>query len=319
MKIIFFGSAGFGIPCLEALADSTDQLVHIFTQPARPAGRGKNPKPTPVANWALERSIPCTETADINTPQMIEALVAHKADLLVVIAFGQKISRQVIDLFPKGAINVHSSLLPKYRGAAPINHALINGETETGISIITLADRMDAGNVLDATKMTIEKTDTAETIGDKLALTAPALLTETIDKIAADTAVYVAQDESKVTLARKLKKSDGFIDWSESSESIVNKIRGLCPWPGVQTDYLSNKTKKQFRVTIQKAQSLEPQQENQPPFGAIDNDLNVICGSGKLKILQIKPAGGRVMDFKDFVNGRHVTPDDMFMTIDKAD
>jgi len=147
MNIVYLGSGEFGIECLNALADSSHSLAFIVTQPPHPAGRGRKPRPTPVARWADTNSIPFIETDNINTPQIIDKIAALQPDLIIVIAFGQKIGSKIINLPPKGTINVHASLLPKYRGAAPINWAIINGETETGISIITLAEEMDAGTI----------------------------------------------------------------------------------------------------------------------------------------------------------------------------
>ena len=318
MRIVYFGSSSFGIPSLRALGGSDHDLVGIFTQPARPAGRHKTPQPTPVAEWAKDNSIACSEAENINTRENLAAVAACRADLLVVIAFGQKISREVIDLHPKGAINVHASLLPKYRGAAPINAAIIEGETETGVSIITLADKMDAGFILGQAKTDIAPDDTAESVHDKLAELSPPVLMEAIGKIVAGTAVYSRQDESLVTIARKLKKSDGFIDWSRPAEEIANRTRGLWPWPGAQTDYVSAKTSKCCRVTI--AQSCVVSAAGSAPgtYGVFDEDLNVICGKDRLKILKIKPSGSGLMDFKAFVNGRATSPGDLFMPIEEG-
>jgi len=315
MRIVYFGSSSFGIPSLRALGESGHDLVGIFTQPARAAGRHKTPQPTPVAEWAKDNSIACSEAENINTRQNLDAVAACGGDLLVVIAFGQKISREVIDLYPKGAINVHASLLPKYRGAAPINAAIMGGETETGVSIITLADRMDAGFVLGQAKMDIAPDDTAESLHDKLAKLSPSVLMETIAQIVAGTAVYSRQDESLVTFAHKLKKSDGFIDWSRPAEKIANMARGLWPWPGAQTDYVSAKTSKCCRVTIAQACVAPAAGSGGGRYGVFDEDLNVICGKDRLSILKIKPAGSALMDFKDFVNGRTTSPGDLFMPI----
>jgi methionyl-tRNA formyltransferase len=317
MKITFFGSGDIGIPCLEALKASPNELCGIFTQPARPAGRKRTPTPTPVANWAKENGVRCTESENINSPDMAEQIAACGGRLLVVIAFGQKISQEVVALHPAGAINVHASLLPKYRGAAPINRAVINGETQTGISIITLADRMDAGAVLARAKIAIETDDTAETLHDKLAQIAPKTLLETIEAIETGTAVYTSQDETEVTFAHKLTKSDGFIDWAASAKDINNKIRGLWPWPGAQTIFVSAKTGKTCRVTIAKAHVVGAATGNQERFGVLDDNLNVICSRDALKIGRLKPAGGSLMDFKAFVNGRDVRPHDRFERIEE--
>ena len=166
MKIIYCGSGEFGVPCLEAIAGYKHQLVHVFTQPSHPAGRGLKPRPTPVAQWAQNHSIDHTEVADINVADVREKIAALKAELMVVIAFGQKLSNDIITLPRHGAINVHASLLPKYRGAAPINWAIINGDMQTGISIITLAQTMDVGEILAQEKTDILADDTASSLHD---------------------------------------------------------------------------------------------------------------------------------------------------------
>ncbi len=319
MKIVYFGSGQIGVPSLQALSDSADhQLVGIFTQPARQAGRKQKPTPTPVAAWAMDNSVPCTEAENINSPDMIQKVTDCKADLLVVVAFGQKISNKVIALFEKGAINVHASLLPKYRGAAPVNWAVINNETETGVSIITLAEKMDAGSILAQSAISIAPDDTAQTVSDDLAQLAPKVLLDTIAEIDAGSAVYKQQDVSKVTFAPKLKKSDGFINFSDPAETIAAKIRGLCPWPGAQADYFSQKSSKTCRITIAKVSVVID--DTQPePIGSLDDDLNIICGQNKLKILQLKPAGGKLMNFQDFANGRQTAPGDKFLSLQEAD
>ena len=170
---------------------------------------------------------------------MLEKIADCNPDLIVVIAFGQKIGNELINLPPKGAINVHASLLPKYRGAAPINWVIINGESETGISIISLAEKMDAGDIVSQAKTDIAEDETAGQLHDRLAQMAAPLLLETIDKIANGTAIYTKQDHSKAMLASKLKKSDGFLDFAESAELLEQKIRGFWPWPGTSAIYVS--------------------------------------------------------------------------------
>jgi methionyl-tRNA formyltransferase len=317
MKIIYLGSGEFGIECLNALNSSAHSVQLVVTQPPNPAGRGRKPNPTPAARWAETNSIPFIETGNANTPEMIEKITDYKPDLIVVIAFGQKVGDDLINLPPKSAVNVHASLLPKYRGAAPINWAIINGETETGISIITLAQKMDAGCILGQSKTDIAPDETAGRLHDKLAQIAAPLLLETIDQIADGSAVYTEQDHSKATLAPKLKKADGFIDFNESAASLEKKIRGLWPWPGASANYLSKKTGKSTRVTIVAAQVVETSIAPGLSAGTLDENLNVICGKDALKIAQIKPAGSPLMDFKDFSNGRQTRPADLFTKIDK--
>ena len=317
MKIVYLGSGQFGIECLNALNSSDHNVQLVVTQPPNPAGRGRKPNPTPAARWANTNSIPFIETDNANTPEMIEKIAAYKPDLIVVIAFGQKVGNDLINLPPKSAVNVHGSLLPKYRGAAPINWAIINGETETGISIITLAQKMDAGCILGQSKTDVAPDETAGSLHDKLAQIAVPLLLKTIDQIADGSVVYIQQDQSKATLAPKLKKSDGYIDFNESARSLEQKIRGFWPWPGASASYLSKKTSKSIRVSIAAAQVVETLNPTGLSAGTLDENLNVICGKEALKIAKIKPAGSPLMDFKDFSNGRQTQPGDLFIKIDK--
>ena len=317
MKIVYLGSGQFGIECLNALNSSDHNVQLVVTQPPNPAGRGRKPNPTPAARWANTNSIPFIETDNANTPEMIEKIAAYKPDLIVVIAFGQKVGNDLINLPPKSAVNVHGSLLPKYRGAAPINWAIINGETETGISIITLAQKMDAGCILGQSKTDVAPDETAGSLHDKLAQIAAPLLLKTIDQIADGSVVYIQQDQSKATLAPKLKKSDGYIDFNESARSLEQKIRGFWPWPGASASYLSKKTSKSIRVSIAAAQVVETLNPTGLSAGTLDENLNVICGKEALKIAKIKPAGSPLMDFKDFSNGRQTQPGDLFIKIDK--
>ena len=317
MRIIYLGSGQFGIDCLNALEQSGHSLQFIVTQPPHPAGRGRKQSPTPVARWANTNSVPFVETDDVNTSEVMEKIAAYKPDLIVVIAFGQKIGNELINLPPKGAINVHASLLPKYRGAAPINWAIINGETKTGISIITLAEKMDAGQILAQSQTNIAPDETAGRLHDRLAQIAAPLLLSTIGQIANNTVTYTEQDHSKATLAPKLKKSDGYIDFNEPAQSLQRKIRGFWPWPGASATYLSKKTNKSIRVNIAMAEAVEASNPTGLSVGTLVENLNVTCGTDALKITKIKPAGSPLMDFKDFVNGRQTLPGDLFIKIEK--
>mgnify|MGYP001566618162 CR=1 FL=1 len=315
MNVVYLGSGEFGVECLNALKGSGHELRLIVTQPANPAGRGRKPHPTPVACWATAHCVHFIETDNVNAPDVIEKIAGHGPDLIVVIAFGQKVGNELVNLPPKGAINVHASLLPKYRGAAPINWAIINGETQTGISIITLAEKMDAGKILTQDQTDIGPDETAGQLHDRLAQIAAPLLLKTIDQIAGGTAVYAEQDHSKATLARKLKKTDGFIDFSEPAQVLARKIRGLWPWPGAAADYISKKMDKSVRVTIAGAVVIENSNPAGLPGGTFDKNLNVICGENALKITRIKPAGSALMNFKAFINGRQTHPGDSLTKI----
>ena len=317
MQIIYLGSGEFGIECLKALAGSGHMLPLIVTQPAQQAGRGRKPRPTPVAEWAKDHSIKFVETDNVNAPEMVGRIAGMRPDLIVVIAFGQKIGNELINLPAKGAINVHASLLPKFRGAAPINWAIINGEAETSISIITLAEKMDAGQVLAQQKTEISENETAGELHDRLAQLAAPLLLKTLDQIAAGTAAYTEQDHSRATLAPKLKKSDGFLNFEDPAEILRRKILGFWPWPGASAVYTSKQTTKSIRVTIAMAGVVETSNPSSLTVGTLDEDLNVICGQKSLGIEKIKPDGSRLMNFADFVNGQHTKPGDTFTKIER--
>jgi methionyl-tRNA formyltransferase len=311
------GSGKFGLDCIEALHCSNHNISAAVTACAKPAGRGRKPKKTPVAEWAQNKSIEIIETDNVNSPESIEKISAYNPDLIVVIAFGQKISRKVIETSKHDAINVHGSLLPKYRGAAPVNWAIINGERQTGISIITLADKMDAGDILAQKSVEIKPTETAGQLHDKLATLSGDILIETVNKIQAGTAEYQKQDDSKATLAPKLKKSDGYLDFTKPADKLECLIRGLCPWPGAQAEYFSRKTGKKIKVKIDLAEFIVNANPKNLPAGTVDDNLNVICEENSLKISKIKPEGSRTMNFDDFVNGRACKPGDMFLKIAK--
>lgn len=319
MRIIYFGSAQFGIPCLEAIQGSRHELVEVFTQPARPSGRHRSqPTPTDVELWCRENAVPCIESANVNKPPMVAKIAACRADLLVVIAFGQKVSREVIGLHRHGAINVHASLLPKYRGAAPIHWAIMNGEPETGVSIITLADKMDAGLVLAQAKTPIAPDDTFQTLHDKLAKLSVPVLMQTIDQLENGTAIFTEQDESRVTYAHKLQKQTGFIDWDRAAEQIADQIRGLWPWPSAQSVYVSAETGRHWRVAVARARPVQSKSTSDKVPGQLNEHLHVVCGEGALEILELKPAGSALMSFASFVNGHNCKPGDLFISAEKA-
>jgi methionyl-tRNA formyltransferase len=316
MNIVYLGSGQFGLPSLDAIAASSHRLTLVITQPAQPAGRGRKLTHTPAANWAFEKSIPVIETEDVNALDVVERIKRCSPDLIVVIAFGQKISTNVTGIPPKGAINVHASLLPKYRGAAPLNWAIVNGEVETGVTIITVAEKMDAGEMLAQARTVIDWDETAEGLGDRLAKLAAPLLVETIDQIASGQAAYTKQDESQASRAPKMKKSDGFLDFTEPAEVLRRKMLGFWPWPGATAQYEQKKSAKTERVIFAKAEILQvPNPQNLQP-GTIDENLNIICGKDRLQILQLKPENSRLMNFADFVHGRRVSPGDRFVKIE---
>ena len=316
MNLVYLGSGEFGVPCLDALKASRHTLALVVTQPANPAGRGRKPQPTPVAQWAAVHAVPLVETGNVNAPEMMARIAGCGPEVLVVVAFGQKIGPELVALAAKGAINVHASLLPKYRGAAPINWAILRGETRTGNSIITLAEKIDAGDILAQSETTIGPLETAGELHDRLAQLAAPLLLDTLDKINAGTATYTRQNDAGVTYAPKLHKVDGLLDFTQPADSLALRIRGLSPWPGAAAGFVSQQTQKMTRVVIASAEVVSAGASSLPP-GTFDEDLNVVCGQGRLRILSLKPAGSGLMTFKAFVNGWRVRPGDGLVKIEE--
>jgi methionyl-tRNA formyltransferase len=316
MNIVYLGSGEFGVPCLDALKASGHNLALVVTQPPNPSGRGRKLCATPVGVWAQSHALSCVPAENVHHPEIFERIVAVRPDVVVVIAFGQKIGKPLVQLPGKGAINVHASLLPKYRGAAPINWAIVHGETETGVSIITLADKIDAGDVLAQSATPIGVNETAGELHDRLAQLAAPLLIDTLARIEAGTATYTRQDDAQVSFAPKLRKTDGFIDFSESAELLARKIRGFWPWPAASAAYVSLHTGQPIRLVIAAAECVRSS-DDRCAVGLFDESLNVVCGRDRLKIVKIKPAGSELMEFRDFVNGWHVRPGDRLMKVEQ--
>ncbi len=318
MNLVYLGSGEFGLPCLDALKASGHTLALVVTQTAKPAGRGSKVQPTPVASWARNHSVPLVETDNVNMPPVVQQIAACRPAVIVVIAFGQKVGLEVVALPPRGAINVHASLLPKYRGAAPINWAILRGETQTGVSIITLAEKIDAGDVLGQSQTAIGPQETAGELHDRLAQLAAPLLLETLARLESGTATYTQQNEAQVTFAPKLRKADGFLDFAEPAEVLARKVRGLWPWPGASAQFVSQQTHKSARVVIALAEVAPASGATPGPAGTFDEERHVVCGDGnRLALLTLKPAGSGLMSFHAFVNGWHVQPGDRLMKIEE--
>ncbi len=237
MNIIFFGSDDFAAIHLEALFGSQHKVCACVTQPDKPRGRGMEVSASPIKEAALRKGIPVLQPTDLRERPFLSELQTFNADLFVVIAYGRLLPAEVLSIPRTFAINVHSSLLPKYRGAAPINWAIVHGERETGISIMRVAAKMDAGDIIAQQKFKILKADTAVSVRARMMETGPKLLLKTIDSIEKGTYTFTVQDDQKATLAPKLTKELGEIRWSKPARDINNLARGLLPWPGAYTYY----------------------------------------------------------------------------------
>jgi len=305
MNLIYFGSDAFGIPSLEELKKK-HHILCIITAPDRPAKRGMKLSSTPVKIWALENDIPVYQPEDISNKNFIETIKNLSPELIVLISYGKILPREIIDVPSAGAINVHPSLLPKYRGAAPVEWALINGEKETGITVITIKDKVDTGEIIKQQKVSIDDKDDIFSLKKRLSEIAPSLLIESIDNIKKGVKPYPQQGIP--TYARRLKKEDGLIKWNKKAIDIYNLIRGTKEWPGSYT-YLDGKY-----IKIYGAYPLTGQ-KNGEPGEVIDIDgtcIYVACGEGIIKITELQMEGRKRMDTSEFLKGHPVNIGSIF-------
>jgi len=303
MRLIFMGTPDFAATSLEALLKSDDAVVGVVTQPDRPKGRGQILTPSPVKLLALRAQIPLLQPLKMKDPEFLQALAGWKPDLIAVAAFGRILPPAILSLPPRGCINVHGSLLPKYRGAGPIQWAIINGERETGITTMLMDEGMDTGAMLLQEAIPITSDDTADTLSPRLAELGGRLLVETITRLKAGTLVPRPQDSSLATLAPLLKKEDGVIDWTLPGTALGNRIRGLSPWPGAYTAVTGGD-----RWTICRALAL-PGPVTKPPgvVVAVTNEaIHVATGEGVLAVMEVQPANSRRMAVSQYLAGHPV-------------
>ncbi|HEU4683920.1 MAG TPA: methionyl-tRNA formyltransferase [Nitrospira sp.] len=302
MRIVFMGTPEFAVPSLEALLKSADPVVGIVTQPDRPRGRGLSLMPSPVKRVAQREGIPLLQPTKMKDPDFLRALADWKPDVIAVAAFGRILPPTVLSLPSKGCINVHGSLLPKYRGAGPVQWAIINGETETGITTMLMDEGMDTGAILLQEAMPIGQDDTAGSLSAKLAELGGRLLVRTLEALKAGTLVPRAQNHAQATLAPLLKKEDGLLDWTLPATSLVNRIRGLTPWPGAVSFYGDE------RWTILKGVASRDSSTEAP--GTITavtrQSICVQTGDGILAITELQPANGRRMRASDYLAGHQL-------------
>jgi len=304
MRVVFMGTPEFAVPSLESLLRTNDQVVGVVTQPDRPKGRGHLLTSSPVKLVAQREHIPILQPPKMKDPEFLSALAACEPDLIAVAAFGRILPPTVLALPSKGCINVHGSLLPKYRGAGPIQWAIINGETETGITTMLMDEGMDTGAILLQAKIPITSDDTAGTLSPRLAHLGGRLLVETLARLKAGTLIPRPQDHSQATMAPLLKKEDGLIDWTYPASSIANRIRGLSPWPGAYTFIGAD------RWVLCRAAALSVA-AGAPPgrVTAVTKDaLHVSTGDGLLVIEELQPANSRRMAVSQYLAGHAIQP-----------
>jgi len=306
LRIIFMGTAEFGLPVLERLIDNRKNIIKVITQPDRPQGRGKKILPSPIKKVALEKGIEVFQPEKVNEENSIKKIKEFNPDPILVVAYGQILSRKILDLPRLGCINIHASLLPKYRGAAPINRAIINGEKETGITYIWMSEKVDAGDILYQKKTVILADETFGELKERLAKLSGETVEEFLEKIERGELKRIPQDDRLATYAQKMEKEEGEIIWENKGEKIYNLIRGTTPYPGAFTFY------KGKRLKITRARFLSHYFPKLPAGsflpGSIvrieDDGLLVYTGDeGMIKILRLIPAGAREMLANQFVQG----------------
>lgn len=310
--MVYMGTPDFSVPALRHLIEGPHQVVGVVTQPDRPSGRGKKLTPPPVKSLALEHGIEVFQPEKLRkNDEAFAHISAWKPDVCVVAAYGQILPQRFLDIPRLGCINIHASLLPKYRGASPINAAIIHGETESGVTLMQMEAGLDTGPMLAIVKTPIGELETAQELHDRLSELGAAHLNEVLTKLDAGEITAVAQDDSLMTYAPLMKKEDGKIDWSSSAVDVANLIRGVNPWPGAYADIL-RADGRQERVKFHLAKAVEGSGE---PGAILESTGRLVigCADGALEVLRIQPPNGRAMDVRDFLNGNRLEAGDRFV------
>ena len=303
MKVIFMGTPDFAVPCLKGLIkDKNHEVVGVFTQPDRRKGRGKKMQGTPVKMVAEEENIPVYQPEKLNTSENYEMLKSINADVYVVVAYGQILSKEILELPSFGAINVHASLLPKYRGAAPIHWAIINGEDTTGITTMQMDEGLDTGDMLLQESIPIGDLDTTGDLHDRLALLGEKLLVETLEGLEKQAIIPSPQPKGEDSYAPKITKALAEIDWKSSAKDIHNLIRGLHPFPGAQTRY-RGKPLKIHRARWIKDDNL---QDAGTIVGVSKEGIFVAAGKGQIQITELQLSGKKRMPVWEFLAGNNL-------------
>ena len=323
MRIVFMGTPDFSVPALKALVEAGHQVIAVVTQPDKPKGRGKEVQMTPVKIQAMEYGIPVYQPAKVREASFVEVLKGLEADVYVVIAFGQILPKAVLELPKYGCINIHASLLPKYRGAAPIQWCVIDGERETGITTMMMDVGLDTGDMLEKAVIPIEEKETGGSLHDKLSMAGGDLILSTLKKLEEGTLVRTPQTDEGTCYAKMLTKSLGDIDWNQGAVSIERLIRGLNPWPSAYTLW-NGKTIKIWAADVIAgreaadflSESGVPAETGTAPGTVVCSDKRglVVCtGGGLLSIRELQMEGKKRMDTPAFLRGYPIPAGDVFV------
>lgn len=301
VRILFMGTPDFAVSSLEALIASGYQVVAVVTQPDRPVGRKQVMTPPPVKEAAIRHGLPVYQPEKIRQADALELILSEtKPELIVTAAYGQILPKELLDAPRFGCINVHASLLPKYRGGAPIHKCIVEGETESGVTIMYMVEALDAGDMISKVVVPIEERDTVGSLHDKLAEAGSGLLIETLPKLLAGEIQAEPQNHEEATFAPNIKRTDELINWSRSAEQIYNQVRGLNPWPVAYTRYEGKVWKIWW---VEKMAVQEVQAEPGTIVGRESDALIVACGQGSVKVTELQPEGKKRMSMADFLKG----------------
>lgn len=300
MRILFMGTPDFAVASLKSLVEGGHEICGVFTRPDQKKNRGMKLLPTPVKEYSLSKNITVYQPEQVKTQESLDLVTSLNPELIAVTAYGRILPQEILDFPPLGCINVHSSLLPKYRGAAPINWAVVNGETETGVTIMDMVAELDAGDIIAQVSTPISFNETVEIVHDRLALLGGELLAKTVLEIQNGTAVRTAQDPDKVTFAPMLSRDLCPLDFQKSALELHNQIRGLTPWPATQME-LAGESIKVFGSTLP---DISTEKASGSIVSATKDGIDLACGDGKvLRLTLVQAQGGRKMSVDDYLRG----------------
>lgn len=312
-SILFMGTPGFAVPCLQQLHQQGHWIVGVVTQPDRPQGRKKQLLPTPVKSKSLELGLPVYQPSSIKSTEVLDEIARLQPDLVVTAAYGQILPEALLSLPPFGCINVHASLLPKYRGGAPIHHAIMNGEKTSGVTIMYMERGLDTGDMINQAQISISRQDTVGDLFDRLSWLGAELLSSTLPTLLDGSASAIPQNHSEATYAPNIKKEDEQINWARSSEEIYNQVRGMNPWPGAYTLWDGK------RLKIWKC--LDPLQHTSASvtdslpgtvLTVMEKGMEIRTGDGSIWVSELQPSGKKAMTAAQFYRGKPATPGTRF-------
>ncbi|MCP3761945.1 methionyl-tRNA formyltransferase [Domibacillus sp. A3M-37] len=298
-NIVFMGTPDFSVPVLERILKDGNNVLAVVTQPDRPVGRKKVMTPPPVKAAAIKHGLPVLQPEKLSKSDELAEIIGLKPDLVVTAAYGQLLPNELLEAPKYGCINVHASLLPELRGGAPIHYSILQGKQETGITIMYMAEKLDAGDIIAQAAVTIDENDNTGILHDKLSVVGADLLSETIPAIITGTSSRTSQDESKATFASNIRRSDEKIDWNRSGEELHNQVRGLCPWPVAYTTLAGS------AVKVWKSEKVSNTSGTPGTILSIEED-GIVTATGSstaIKITELQPAGKKRMSARDYLRG----------------